>query len=484
MNKRIPTLVALAALALCSYAQEAGFRLDAVDYEIDGITRRFVLELAAEIELGRSFETREQLDAYAEEIRQRLSNQRQLESVDVEVAVDESSVPASATLLIRTKDSWNIIALPQPKYDSNSGLQLNVKARDYNFLGTFQKLSIDLIYEDDLAGTRTFELYSNVSVPFMAWGLVWSASFTQSLGWVLGDASGSAYSADAGLGVSLPLGALSLGLSVNQGLSLNELDDDGTRFDDFWYLRNSASASIGGALFEDVGILRTVSWNAYTGIGGNWRPGGDVGDSRRGPTWSLGAGLSGGGSDWIGNFRKGVTTSLSAPWSYNLWSGDWTGRLDFSANGFLPLGLIGPSGRVRAFGILTGASDTAAGGDIRGILNARVSADKAVFMNLDLPARVLVFDPESWFGKSWMRYFGFELQASVFADAGLTDLSGAWLGSGMELLVFPSAARSLIGRVSFGVDPIAVIENRSLTAPSSRDGAGAYEIFIGLDTHY
>ncbi len=484
MNKRTPLFLALACSAFLLNAQASGFRLDAVDYEIEGMTRLFALELAADAEIGRTFETREELDAYAEEIRQRLANQRQLESVAVEVSVDESGSPASASFLIRVKDSWNIIALPQPKYDSNSGLQLNVKARDYNFLGTFQKLSVDVIYEDDLAGTRTVELYSNVTVPFMAAGLVWNASFTQSLGWVLGDASGSAYSAELGLGVSIPLGELSLGLSTAQGVSLNELDSDGTRFDDFWYLRNSFNASLGAALLKDLGLLRTVSWNAYSGLGGSWRPGGDVGDERRGPTWNLGAGLSGGGSDWIGNFRKGVTASLSTPWSYNLWSGAWSGRLEVSANAYLPVGVIGPSGRVRAFTILTGASDAAAGGDVRGILNARVSADAAAFLNLDLPLRALEFDPAAWFGKPWMRFFGFELQASPFLDAALTDLSGAWLGTGMELLVFPRAARSLIGRVSVGVDPVSVIENRSLTAPSPRDGAKAYEIFIGLDTHY
>ena len=52
----------------------------------------------------------------------------------------------AVTLDVYTRDTWNLIALPYFKYDSNSGLLLALRGRDYNFFGTMQTLTLNLDY--------------------------------------------------------------------------------------------------------------------------------------------------------------------------------------------------------------------------------------------------------------------------------------------------------------------------------------------------
>jgi hypothetical protein len=111
-------------------------------------------------------------------------NQRALESADIRCfegdALEDGSVPVD--LLIITKDTWNIIALPKPQYDDNTGFELTLKARDYNFLGTLSPLRVDLGYT--LAADKVwdyskgaFNFLLDADIPFKAFDLNWNVNF-------------------------------------------------------------------------------------------------------------------------------------------------------------------------------------------------------------------------------------------------------------------------------------------------------------------
>ena len=141
----------LIALCLLSFsllcAQE--YRIDTVTYNIKGLTREYALSKAVPIDTTRIFPDRSALETYLENILIQLKNQRVLEEASVSPSfgteTEDGLIPVS--VLVSTKDTWNIIALPYPKYDSNSGFVFKLKIKDYNFFGTMRTLSGDISYE-------------------------------------------------------------------------------------------------------------------------------------------------------------------------------------------------------------------------------------------------------------------------------------------------------------------------------------------------
>jgi len=117
-----------------------------IDFDIDGRTRPFALLANGEFREGERIYGKENLEKYISLKRQLLLNQRVLEEVNIEYSLGavekDGAIPVS--LIIFVKDTWNLIILPYPKYDSNEGFSITIKARDYNFLGTMSALKFDL----------------------------------------------------------------------------------------------------------------------------------------------------------------------------------------------------------------------------------------------------------------------------------------------------------------------------------------------------
>ena len=114
-----------------------GFRITAVTYQIEGLTRVYPLKKAVPVDTDSVFPDENALAVYVSDLKKQLENQRVLEFVDVALsfgaALSDGTIPVS--LSIHTVDTWNIIGLPYPKYDSNNGFQLKMKLKDYNFSG-------------------------------------------------------------------------------------------------------------------------------------------------------------------------------------------------------------------------------------------------------------------------------------------------------------------------------------------------------------
>jgi outer membrane protein assembly factor BamA len=153
-------LALIACIALS--AQTAGtFRIDSVTYDISGSTREYPLRRLADIDKKRVFLSQQELDVYVNNLRTKLQNERVFESTSVDVSLGQAGadgiVPVS--LVVHTKDTWNIIVLPYPKYDSNDGFTIKLKLKDFNFFGSLQTLSADVNYQldttDKAASRRT-----------------------------------------------------------------------------------------------------------------------------------------------------------------------------------------------------------------------------------------------------------------------------------------------------------------------------------------
>lgn len=497
MNRTTRQLIASLVLALAGLAaagaQDAPlpsgpYVIQSVDFQIKGITLEFVLRGKVDIRLGTSFPDRTSLEAFIADKRQVLLNERVLASAEAGYdAVPNGSGGFDVALHFSTVDSWNIIALPKFQYDSNSGLLLSLRGRDYNFLGSMKTLSLNLNYTFDEESRQGFGASTSFTLPFLVAGHEWALSLSDDLA-LYPDGTPTTSTTSIGMAVTFRELGFPITLSATQGLSFNP---DGDNDDpDSYFISEAASAStdvptgLKAGNFGDIRYAPSISF-AY-----NWAFSGPLEyGSRQGPSLTLYQTAYFGRADWTGNQRKGLVVSISNSNSYYIPTATWGVYFDASARAYANWReRIGVASRLLIFAGLHGAERTSQGGSLRGILDSRLHGVDGVFLNVDLPIKLFDFPTHVIIKKNWL---DFEMQASPFLDLGLVKRDGAaitaddfWYSGGLEVMVFPVVMRSFIVRASVGFDLDAVLKNRSLTAPSPRDGASPYEIFFGLGLQY
>ena len=166
MKKNCLVLVLLATIFMV-FAEQ--YQITDIQYELDGRTKEYALSKALNIRKDRIFESQEEIQLYLDFISQKLSDQRVLENTQVQyelgTATAEGIIPV--TLFIIADETWNILPLPYPKYDSNSGFTLKLKVKDYNFFGTMEPLNFDLeFYQKDEGTTNVLGLGIDFAIPF------------------------------------------------------------------------------------------------------------------------------------------------------------------------------------------------------------------------------------------------------------------------------------------------------------------------------
>ncbi len=486
----IMAAISLAPVSAQTEAAAAGpYVIRSVDFNVTGRTLGFVLLAKADIKLGTAFGSQEELEAFIADRRQVLANERVLASVEADYHLTAASDGGyDVAILFSTTDSWNVIALPKFQYDSNSGWLFSLRGRDYNFAGSMQTLSLNLNYEIDESKRQGFGVSTSFTLPFQAMSHDWSLGISDSLSLYADGVTPFTSTSSATLSVTFPEPGFPVTVSAGQSLNFNP---DGVTTDpDLYYLGSSASVSASIPTGLDLGILGEISYGPSLSVSDNWDFAGDLMYAGRdGVTFSASHGLSAGRIDWKGNQRSGYSLSLSNSNSFYMPTETFSSYIDAAARAHLNwMGRIGISSRLQAWYRLTGAERTDQGGSLRGILDSRVDGDAAVFVNFDMPVKLFDFPTHVFIGKDWL---DFELQASPFLDLGLSRRLGSttgfddpWYAGGLEFLVFPVKMRSFIVRASLGFDLQAVLENRSLTAPSPRDGASPYEIFFGIGQLY
>jgi len=466
----------------------------------EGISQPYALRNAAELTEGETLIGKEALVQYVQEKEQLLLNQRALASVRVEYILAEPDgdgrIPVDLT--IYTKDTWNIIALPYFKYDSNTGLEVSAKARDYNFLGILQPLKIDLGYTIDREplneldfkqGTLFIELDSNF--PFRAFDLNWDLDSDHTFGYTY--QYGFEYQTSTGLGVSFPVGFTTLTVKAYQGVYVNEENSseykatEGERFADYWYLSNWLQTDWEIPTGLKVNGLGKLTYTPSARFQYNYRPWGDIGQQRIGPTGTLSHTLSFGRTDWVGNFRRGHEVSLANSNTYNFYKEIWSRNITATIMGHYPVfSWLGLSSRL--YGVYYFDDPNTSGAEpIRGILSSSVTAQYGLYLNTNFSFRLIRFVPSEWFGKKWMALFDFEQQWSPFFDMALVkdpvhgrefSLQNAITTAGLEVVTFPYFMRSFYVRISVGFDIQEALRIKGIPSGDYRS------VFIGIGHHY
>jgi hypothetical protein len=448
------------------------FEITDVSYAIEGRTQEFALDARLDIEEGTVFFTQEQLESYMADKQQELRNQRVLsEESELSYTVRERAGQPDAVLVqVNAIDTWNLIAVPYPKYDSNDGLLLGIRARDYNFFGTMEELQINMDYEnkigdrDRLSGDEVWSLQTRFDWPFQWVGHDWKWSLTQNLEF---DASDDIeYGLSTGMSYDFLVGARTF--TANYTQQYDYLTDDNSG--DGYYLTSGLSLGTSYDTGLELPVMGELKYRPSVFTDVRYKLGDQISDDRRGIEPGFKHSLTGGDRDWIGNFRQGVTGAITNTNSVNLYDGEFDRDFDAELAGYLAVDPFGFSGR----GLLKASLDNngyADGEPIRGIIDNRFDGDVGAYINSDATLKVWTIGN---FVEGQGSFF-FDAGAIVNTEKGFRGLDDIQAGGGIEAIGFPLFARSLYMRISLGFDLKAVLLNRSL---SQR------EIFIGFGHHY
>jgi hypothetical protein len=465
-------LVFALPVVLLAQEEETVFYIKLIEFNIKGSSRPFALLFNGELKEGDEIIGEDNLLKYIDRRTQLLINQRSLASVFIAhhrgAAEADGRVPVD--LLLHIVDTWNMIALPRPQYDSNNGLDITIKARDYNFMGTMSPLRIDLGYQyndkDETKPTyekHAFNLVIDSDTPFKAFGFRWNLNFDNEFSFTQDEPL--TYKNTTGISLYVPWKATTFTFGFEQGIIINELNSEENQdtynldsVTDYMYSKLYAHWSIPTPL-----TLSTLGALIYTpGIEGTWnyRVGG-IDEMRRGPNLAFVHSLGVGEVNWVKNenFRKGASFSVANSYTYNLKylysttpeltpqqeaaslpppvipeteasepepyraTDGWSSSLSFTATGYLHLSkLFGITGRLRyQQWFFNDTHHTQAGDILRGIIDRYISADTIFSLNLDFPFRLIRFVPSEWSSreKLWIiptKTFNFEMHISPVLD--------------------------------------------------------------------
>lgn len=479
------------------------YQITAIKYDIDGRTKKYALNKVLNIKKDQVIESEEDLKLYIDFIAQKLRDQRVLEDTQVKYELgnpnEQGIIPV--TVHVYADETWNILPLPYPKYDSNSGFTLKLKVKDYNFLGTMTPLNFDLeFYQEDEGTTNVLGLGLDFSLPF-AMGIFdaqWNNDI--SMDYTFGDSSPN-FSFSTGLDLAYAFKYVTLKLEAIQSVDVyNDYKVTG----DWIYGSEFLQFSTPVSLLQTTGLLGTISFVPHVFVGYCWDLDGVEHEDLVGPSIGLGYAFTAGQVNWFGNFRRGLTASFTHNYEYNFHTMDWTTEVVLQLDGFYFINFFGISTRSKIFTHYDIAHDrnsntTNVAEWMRGVFNdesynsGRANLPTGFVMNLDFPIRVLQTNWRSW-GKAlfkrdmpaWFGFLDFEMHLVPFVDIALYGaddycvfhLDDGFYSAGLEVVVYPDKMRSIQVRASAGLDLGA-----QLLEQDWRSKKGP-EIEIGIGLHY
>ncbi len=496
-------------------ADTSAYIIKNVECNITGETREWALLYKSGIKTGDIITGSRNLAEYIHMAEQKVLNTRVLESAEITYTTGESEDGLIPVYLnIKTVDSSNFIGFPAPEYSSSEGLDLKIKLRDYNFLGTMEPLRFDLGYaltDEDWGsfskGTFSFSIDS--AMPFNLFGLRWNFHFDQNLAYTYKNPF--YYKGILGLSVEVPVKRASLTLGLEQSIVVNEENHE-AYWPDFGqftqlYLTTALNSALTLPTGIHVGSFGELSYTPSFTAKVHYRFG-KLPDFRKGVELTFAQSLGFGRIDWLGNFRNGLEGALTNTNDYNTRRNDWKVNYEAALRGHKNISsFFGVSGQV-SFShwfftnrYLGGRYPvyTEVGARLRGIEDDSLIAENnsaMLLLNAEFPFRVWRFDPPGKSEKSKIRYFHFDLHIAPFFDAaffkGKKDVlwSGgryaAWqdkdffstplMTAGAEVILYPLAWRSFYIRFSIGYNINKIAQTRKMPFYD--------EIFIGTGHHF
>lgn len=465
-----------------------------VDFDITGITRQFAIINKTEIKIGDELTGMDELERYVADKNQLLINTRLFDHSSIEYtlgdALEDGTRPVE--LLIIVKDTRNRVAIPRPLYTSNSGLDITIKARDYNFLGTMYPLRLDLGYRYDLQKRSYYNFLIDTDTPFRLFGLDWNLNFDNTFEWRPHFDQSLYFKNNTGLSVQFPINKTTLVTGYTASFLVNEENDDKDK-------------PLYGDYQEGLYILSRAFtyWNIPTGLEvfgfGQlyYVPQISVEFPHELPVWSLQEHrkktalsffhyINFGRIDWIGNFQNGFYFYAGNTYEYNFRSQDNERPYDINFNiktifhkNFEDY--FGISARLMYRHHFFDYLDESAADVLRGIKDDIIYMNYMLSLNLDFPVRIIKFLPDEWldFGNFKPLHFDFHLSPILDmalyrrSDTGIDfSFDNVLITGGLEALIFPHRWRSLYLRISVG---------KMIKGPPS---AGGLEIYIGTDLQF
>jgi len=474
------------------------FIINSFTFNIKGITRQYALIYKGDLVIGEELNGISELEKYIQEKTQKLYNERVLDSVKINYALADAREDGKypVDLFIETTDTWNIIALPRPKFSSSTGSEITLKARDYNFLGTMSPLRFDIGYIYDEEKKHSFIMALDSNVHFRAFNHNWFFLFANNFSYRPGTEQPFYYKNTTGLSVEQPVKSTTITFGFNESFFLNEenpyiykLLEGYGNFQDGYYMTSSPYVSWKIPTGLDVGAWDEL---VYTpGISAVFYHEFDkwpLYEIRKGPVLTFKHYLGFNRIDWIGNFRKGLDVSVNNSFDYNFYKlnhdeNPWLNKIDFTGAGhFKIVDFFGISTKLKySHWFFSDYGREGAGDILRGIIDKDICADYMLSLNLDFPVRILRFTPSKWLNKPKLRIFNFDLHLSPIIDMALYhdpvkdidfNFKNITVTGGFEVIIFPEFFRSLYLRISYG---------RGLKTYNNKNSS---EIYIGTDFHF
>lgn len=498
-------------------------KLNKIDYNITGSslplsgkTQIYALKqnLDFNLENNNLFQDQLSLDSYIKEIYQQLENLRAFDFINIEqVLFDETDNYINFNLQITLSDSNHILAVPYPKYDSNTGLNFKLKMQDTNFLGTLNELSSDLFFiiPFDSDSTKTEAgLSLEYDYPFEIglFNATWVNNY--SFSYVFDDNSPQ-WDLTTGLKLSYPIKNYSLNFELYQKAINNK---DYYEYKDSIYFAENGIFSIPIKLTEINNIGKLI-YSPFVDINFNWDMDGinPYNSSLSSPTISIGHNLSASKINWYNNFRKGLYFNLLNEFKYNFQRNILYPAISFESQYFNFINLfdntyifdrLGFVSRFYVFNCFVDKTDqfylqegNPIGTYLRGIRDEQFYNDSnikacttisALILNIDLPLSIFTTS----FSKGFLRHFNFNLQASPFIDIALThnkitnkyfSLKDGFYAAGVEILVYPLKWTGFTVRGSAGIDMGRTVLKNQLNT-DWRSNSSVYEISFGIGLQY
>jgi hypothetical protein len=451
----------------------------AFEFDIKGRTRPFALIYNGEFKTGETLKGQENLDKYIRDKTQILVNQRVLKDTavitySVGEQADDGSYPVTFT--IKVEDSWNVIALPKPEYTTNTGFELTIKARDYNFLGTMNPLRVDLGYRHDENNHNSFQFEVYSDTPFRVLGYTWNLRFDNLFWYRPNVGQPFFYRNVTGLSMELPFRTTTFTFGFEEYLNLNE--ENSYRYQEFygkdfqdglymaskmyasWKIPTGLMVSRYGELTYTPGISATFNHEL---------PRWPLLEFRKGPFLGFDHSLGFEKIDWHSNYRDGLSVSISNSYSYDFFrlrnsDKPLSVSLTFHTAGYFIISkFFGISSRLQYRHWFYHDPDyyELAGDNLRGIADRSIHADYMLSLNMDFPLRVLLFTPSKWFTKWKTNFFDVEIQIAPVIDLALyhdPEMAIAFhpkniaASGGMELILFSDFMRNLYLRLGYTVN--------------------------------
>jgi hypothetical protein len=480
--------------------EELHYYIRSLNFDIDGRTRVFALMEILDMREGRYIGDMTALETLVRRKTQILRNQRVLEDrecrIDYAAGEAEDGGPVPVDFLVHVKDAWNFFAFPEPKFDSNTGLSITLKARDWNFLGTMSPLEIDLGYERDEEQQSVF-VDVNADIPFRFLGYTWNFNFDNAF--TYNETDPNYYKNVTGLTMDIPLWQTTFTAGFDQSFFLNEENGDEEKletgvqfFEDKWYMSSELYAQWEILLGIEVGEFGTLTYVPQLTESFKYRPGGDVGAYRRGPATQFEHSFGFGQINWIGNFRSGLSVSISSVTALTNYTLDWDCNAGFTAEGHIVLTeFFGVSSRLK-YRKYFYSENYDIGAELRGIRDKDFIADNMLSFNLELPLRILSFTPSRWLNSRYFRPFDVEIHFSPFVDIAFINgqsnpeyrsretysFGDPLIAAGFEIIAFSLPWRNLNLRASLGWDVQEWIRSGKIPDGHYR------ELYIGLHHFY